>query len=230
MIISDRYRYIFFEVGKTGTSSVFQVLREHGEAETLEVSPVLGFNNTERSVYGKHIPPVRVQERLGNERFTDYFRFGFVRNPFDRLVSRYFYSKLAHKRYGSGEAAGPMTLQDVMLLCQFPRLGLVIKKGGSSDKHVQFRSLVWLDHDSQLGFLSDQDGNLLVNFVGRYERLQKDYDEVCAKLGLPQAELPWLNRTHHEHYSFYYTDETRAYVSDVYRDELDRFGYYFSEV
>ena len=227
MIISERYKFIFFEVGKTGTQSTSAVLRIHGKVENGRASPVLGLSDEERFLYGPHMPPVRLQESVSADRFETYFRFAFVRNPFDRLVSRYLYSGLAQLRRLERGIACPMTLQDVQLLCRYPRLGFVLRNGGRIDKYFQFRSLSWLDYDTQIGFLSKHNGTLLVDFVGRFECLQHDFNEACKLIGLQQQALPWLNRTQHDHYSIYYTEETRNYVSNALRQDLEHFNYTF---
>jgi len=69
-------------------------------------------------------------------------------------------------------------------------------------------------------------GEVIVDFVGRYERLQADLDEVGGRLGIPAA-LPHLNRSSHRDYREYYTDETRDIVAARFARDLAQFDYRF---
>lgn len=228
MIIADseRHRFVFFEVGKTGSSSIKKVLEPYGKLESHLSSPVLAFTKEERFVFQKHIPPAIARQRLGNEHFDRLFRFAFVRNPFDRLVSRYFYSREAEADRTRDSSGKKMSMKSVELLCRYPRLQLA-RKGIGMDKRTQYRGLTWLSQYTQAGFLSDENGELLVDFVGRFEQLQEDFDYVCRCVGLPKSTLPWINRTDHKHYTTYFTSETRQYVENVYKEDLERFDYDF---
>jgi hypothetical protein len=106
-------------------------------------------------------------------------------------------------------------------------------------------------------FIYDGGGRLLADFVGRYESLQADFDVVCERLGIPRTPLPHENRSLdppriqslkdvkkrirrwlwklrpknvHPHYTQYYDDESRAYVAEMYRKDIDLFGYRFGEL
>jgi hypothetical protein len=223
---SENNGFAFFEVGKTGSSSIKKVLEPYGKLESHLSSPLLGFTEEERFVFQKHIPPAIALQRLGEERFDRLFRFAFVRNPFDRLVSRYFYSREAEADLARSLSSKKMSMKSVELLCRYPRLQLA-RKGIGTDKQTQYRGLTWLSQYTQAGFLSDEKGVLLVDFIGRFERLQEDFDYVCQYLGLPKSTLPRINRTNHDHYSTYFTNETREYVENIYKEDLERFGYAF---
>ena len=107
----------------------------------------------------------------------------------------------------------------------------------------------------QAEFLCDEDGRLMVDFVGRFESLDDDFRVVCSRLGLAPCRLPRLNqsrsllrrdvsaseiaanlrdllsptrrRNTFESYVDYYDDETREFVADFYRKDIETFGYSF---
>jgi Sulfotransferase family len=66
-----------------------------------------------------------------------------------------------------------------------------------------------------------------VDYIMRFENLADDFRIVCATLGIPTASLPQHNRSNHEHYSKYYTDELRELVRERFASEIERFGYTF---
>ncbi|HTA65960.1 MAG TPA: sulfotransferase family 2 domain-containing protein, partial [Xanthomonadaceae bacterium] len=76
-------------------------------------------------------------------------------------------------------------------------------------------------------FVTDADGRLMVDFIGRVERLQADCDRICARIGIPGGELGRSNESSHRDYREYYDDELIALVSEMYRSDLELFDYAF---
>jgi hypothetical protein len=82
---------------------------------------------------------------------------------------------------------------------------------------------------NQLRYLTDKNGEVLVDFIGRFENLAQDISHVFDKLGLEasQLEIPHENRSAHSHYSEMYTPETREIVRKRFRRDIEFFGYEF---
>jgi hypothetical protein len=161
---------------------------------------------------------------LEQEEFDRLFKFSFVRNPWARIVSEYRYRNYFHHRSFSD-----------FVLNKLPQPGW-------DDKYRH----VMPQHD----MLHDRDGRLLVDFVGRFESLQADFDTVCERLGIDNPELPHRNPSnkrsrnlkrrfrnvlfrngeqHTSRYTDFYDDETRAAVNHLYQRDIETFGYRFGE-
>lgn len=69
--------------------------------------------------------------------------------------------------------------------------------------------------------------NKNIDFIGRFENLQEDFNLICQKLGFESKKLPHENKTIHEHYTKWYTDENKKLVQDRYSEDIEAFNYKF---
>ena len=207
MIISHRHRFVFAAIPKTGTHSVRQALREHLGTEDIEQVGLFvdkRFPYPELAAIGHgHLGLEQVRPFLGDAAFAGYFKFAFVRNPFDRFVS---YCAFMTRGNGAFERDPRAVMRQVMFKVR-------------PVQHVLFRP--------QYQQLVDGNGSLVADFVGRVERMQQDYDAICARLALPTAALGRVNSSRHGEYRQYYDDELQVGVAEFYRRDLELFDYAF---
>ena len=78
----------------------------------------------------------------------------------------------------------------------------------------------------QLEWLVSQNGEIELDFIGRFENIRSDFERLTNILGV-NAELPHLNATTTEHYRYYYNDETREIVRKWFAKDIEFFGYEF---
>lgn len=76
--------------------------------------------------------------------------------------------------------------------------------------------------------LFDAGGGCLVHFIGRFERLQDDFDSACDQAGISRRELPRTNGSATPPLESIYDDDTIAAVARIYRSDVERFGYTFA--
>ena len=141
-------------------------------------------------------------------KWARYFNFAFVRNPWDRLVSWYCMIEQARETNRFG-----MYVREVAPTFQaFVKLATT----GMGERTT------W----NQLDWLVDADGTMLLDFVGRYERLADDMAYVKQQLRLAH-DLPHANRSSHQGYRDYYTSETREIVARRFARDIEYFRYAF---
>jgi hypothetical protein len=182
-MINHKLKFIFVEIPKTGTTTI---------RSTIEGWP------------HSHMNIVELQNLLTEQQFKEYFKFAYVRNPWDRTVSLYHYI-----RRNSRHRYHKQCISD-----------------GNFSTYLKSEHLESLPQ--QYDFISKHGKNLL-DFVGKFENLQEDFNIICDKIGIPKIKLPHKNKSNHKHYTEYYDDETRQIVAERYAKDIKYFGYKFGE-
>jgi hypothetical protein len=151
-------------------------------------------------------------ERIGG--MKDYYRFGFVRNPWWRIVSCYE-SKIAMP----GDSPVKKTLSELgkykkgMSFREF--VGIVCSTSDEmADSHFR----------SQSSFLC-HNGSVNVDFVGRLSSIEEDFKTICENSALGKTFLPLANQTESRPYAEYYDEESISLVRERYIDDIERFGF-----
>ena len=211
MIVSHRHRFIFVAVPKTGTHAVRQALREQmGEEDVEQVRLFVErrFPWTDlAAIQHGHLSLQQVRPHLGDAAFGSYFKFAFVRNPFDRFVSYCAFMLRERDDFQrSPQAAMRRFLFDA-----------------PPENHVLFQP--------QSKLLLDEDGKtLLTDHVGRVEDMQASYDEICARIGIARRPLDRVNASQRGDYRRYYDQPLIDGVAARYARDLELFGYSFEGV
>jgi len=181
----------------------------------MSVKRTLGINNW------NHIKLTRISN------VEHYFSFSFVRNPWDRMVSFYHYFKLQVERnFGNAR----------------PNVNAILASktngfGGfcASVENSNIEDTVWPKHPDSYGalmkpqswWLKDHNGNLGVDFIGKFENLDDDFSKVCEITGIDKKPLSRHNRSSHKPYREYYNTDVRNIVGRIYREDIENFKYSF---
>lgn len=81
---------------------------------------------------------------------------------------------------------------------------------------------------SQHTSVTDEEGKICVDFLGRFERLAEDFRFVQERIGLPRNDLPWLQKARNAaRYTDFYNKETRQIAGERFRRDIEMFGYEF---
>lgn len=233
-MICHHYKCVFVHVPKCAGQSIEHVFLKLLDLGWDARAPLLLMSNSAPKLGPPRLAHLRASEYVQNkfmtqDQFDGYFKFGFVRNPWDRMVSFYRY-------FGC-------------------------------DREVDFRAFVLKEFHKdqwqgqqwflrpQVDFLYDETGELLVDFVGRFENLQGDFNRVCERIGLPHTQLAHINKSNRrdvhrgaefvnllfklkhiispinlesfKSYRDYYDEEVRNEVTRIYKRDVDMLGYKF---
>jgi hypothetical protein len=200
VLVSDSHKLVFVHIQKTGGVTVNELLRKR--------IPDL------RNILARHEFARRGMAELDD--WDEYFKFAFARNPWDRLVSWYTmittFEKAGNElwRYVHDNSS---TFEEFIHNCTGE---VEIRKG-----------VCYSFAYNQLDYVTDEHGNLLVDFIGRLENLDEDIQEVFRRIGLELETVPHHNRSGHRHYSTFYTPETEMIVRERFNRDIEYFGYEF---
>jgi hypothetical protein len=205
MIISHQHKFVFTAIPKTGTHAVRRALREHlgpQDEEQVGLFVEKRFDNEAlAAIKHGHVALAQLRPHMSPEAFAGYFKFAFVRNPFDRFISF-----CAFKTRDDEFERNPRAVMRYFL--ENPPEGIWFKP--------------------QHSFISDEVGALLTDTVGRVEEMQRSYDAICARIGIPSAPLEQgVNASRHADYRSYYNPSLVDGVAALYARDLELFGYTF---
>lgn len=166
---------------------------------------------------GSHLSVARYQLIYNKEEFDAYFKFTFVRNPWDRLVSAYFFLK----RGGFEEKDKIWAKKNLSKYTDFDSF----VHAWVNKKNIQ----KWNHFKPQYRWICEPGSNIpKVDFIGYFENIEKDYSFVKSKIG-SNSKLKHYNRSarNKKDYREYYTEATKEIVADVYKEDIRLFGYEF---
>ena len=196
-MISHELKCIFIHIPKCTGSSINQQLNLRS----------LGFSG--------HSPASYHTEYL-----DEYFSFTFVRSPYDRIASAYKYFgtlKLGHRWYKRNkiisDAVGKMEF------CEFVHhipdfMKLMKREEGSFESGIHFQPFYY--------FIDKP-----IDFIGRFENIQKNYFNILSHLKLDRKLLRKTNSTNNQNYRELYTEESRNTVYNIYKEDIEKYNYEF---
>jgi chondroitin 4-sulfotransferase 11 len=188
--MSNTQKYMFIHIPKTGGVSIRNIINKAN-----------GF-----VMESGHISFSSFQKKYNTD---DFFKFSFVRNPWDRSVSAFSYLKKGGRNH------------------QYDLDAQRILRGITFHEFItNLDSFKFLHTKPQMEFIQDIDN---FDFIGRFESIQGDFNTVCNINNIPQTNLPHKNISKHKHYTEYYDDETRDIIAEKYAEDIEMFGYKFGE-
>lgn len=198
-MLNHKHKLLFIHIPKTGGTSIETALK-------------LKHNHMDHEFYKKTL-----------KNYTDFFVFTVVRNPFDRVVSDYKW--VTNTIYPT-----PAIELKNMFIGKSFRYFVDTYYSLEFKDVQQFRDKNWFK-EHHLTHCRSQSDILKpvceIDYIIKFENLQRDFDNLCSKTGITQQQLPHANKTDHKHYTEYYDDETCEIVAEKYAQDIEYFNYTF---
>ncbi len=144
-----------------------------------------------------------------NADWDSLFQFVFVRNPWDRILSCFLdktkqcigkpWELEVYKKYYNS------SFEDFIFCLNEKNILL--------DGHTY----------PQCGMINTEH----LDFIGKFENLDNDFNIIQSKLNIPIAKLPIENITHHDDYRKYYNSNTKNKIEQLYSKDIEIFQYEF---
>jgi len=201
---------IHIHVPRTAGKSMLTFGKTHAESfQSLYRSHGVKFDPSVQWTYFGHnrLDYLTKHRNVTKEWYDSCFKFAFVRNTWERLVSLYTFHRTRKWRKDGGHP----TWEHVVDFPTFVRH--LVQNEEATWPKFRHRQLAWLEFG--------------VDFVGRFDRLDEDWEELCGLIGVEHRPLIRRNATAHADYREYYPRWLRRSVGRFYADEIERFGFEF---
>lgn len=219
-MISHKHKIIFVHIPKCAGTSIEKVLGHHSiydgrgkqghrtirHIEPVNIMALSSMNNFKmllrklKYYFKKHLNQ-KNSYTCNRQQFDDYFKFTFVRNPWDRVFSAY---KSRGKNYRLNGK-----------YISFKQFVLYFMKKDGLCKPVGY-------------FLTNYNGKIELDYIGKFESLDSDFKKICDEVGLKNITLPHLVKSKSKNnYRQMYDDETKSLVADYFANEIKTFNYKF---
>ncbi len=201
MMISHSKKFIFIHIPKTGGTSIEHMLRKYGV--------LLQGNGNFDSVYYKHATAQAIKQMLGDE-YNKYFKFTFMRNPLDWIVSNYAFNRGLARPYIIGT--------------KYSLSGRV--PDWAKDMSFSEWLVWWVEtfNPSQSTMFTGADGEPLVDVIFRFESLTSDFNRLkkCLGLWFLRSRLPHLKDSiRNTDYKSYYDERSMKLVQDHFALDIE---------
>tara|TARA_B100000787_G_scaffold108207_1_gene80389 strand:+ start:487 stop:1128 length:642 start_codon:yes stop_codon:yes gene_type:complete len=211
IVISKKNKVIFFHLPKNAGTSISNLLlkNESYYFSWVILSKILRrfskkdnffFDNFQKKIhfFRSHETVKSIQNKISSKIFDNYFKFAIVRNPYSRFVSRYNYTKLVTKN---------KNIKFSEFVKEYVELGMIT--------------------DQQYKFLLNNNGDIGVNKILKFENISKDINEIANRISVNPNKLYKMNVSTHDNYKEYYDTETKNIVENFCKEDLNFFNYKF---
>jgi chondroitin 4-sulfotransferase 11 len=188
-MINEEYKFIRIHIKKTGGRSLWAIFPQADDSHA----------------------PWREYHSLLRDNIKNYFVWTIVRNPWERLLSHFFYQKIE---------VGNVHTDDFVRFVEDIYMPYKFKIG----PYYNYET------GPQLDYLTDESGELAVDYIAYLPNISNDFEKIKKRLRFPaEWNYPHCGSNKHEDYRSYYNKLTVKYVYDMYEKEIEFFGFDFED-
>lgn len=217
MLLNHKYNFLYVHIAKTGGTSIRAVLNKLRWRDPMyylmfpchKISNMVG--HTTATKFPRHSGVIAAKEMLPDAFFNKLYKFAFVRNPWDLQVSSYHHIQREKPELLEG-------IKDFNEFIQYkfdPARPFIF--------HFDIATKLQTDH------LIDLEGNIIVDFIGRYESLHDSFSTVIKQIGLKESAIPHKRKAsdRKKDYRDYYNDASIEAVAKHYERDIRLLNYQF---
>lgn len=146
--------------------------------------------------------------------FKDFFTFTFIRNPYDRL-----YSSFKFLQKGGMNQHDKNAFQKY--LSHYSDFEDFVLNGLNNEIIYEIMHFI-----PQSEFVCSKDGEIMVDFIGRFENLYEDFKNLSGRIN-KELVLEHLNKNNKKDYFNIYTEDMKLKVKNIYKKDIEIFEYDF---
>lgn len=199
--VNKKYNYMLFRIPKNANSTLIG----RGLDKFKYIDSLAKSYTTNNELITQDQYDILLEEK---KEYKKYFKYAIVRNPYDRVVS--CWKNKTTKKHAEHYKNSVFTKATGVTFKKFVHM---LDEGYfNNDRHLL----------QQVNFIIND-----IDYIGKMENLQKDFDNVCNRVGMNSFTLPHRNATKHKQYREYYDKETREIIQKIYSRDIDFFDYEF---
>jgi len=200
---ADKEKIIYVHVPKTaGKSTLANLIKENMSVSNLFHCGIIEYRDY------KTIPS-----------------FAFVRNPWDRLISLFFFFEGGGLYPGSSPHPNDLRIFQTYIKAYNGDFGKFVRCEIAKGKITSERMFC-----PQSELLCDGNNNIAVDLIGKYEYFYKHLKTICEKFNISLSASSKINVSRHKHYAEYYDSETKKIVKNAYLSDVEMFGYEYNKL
>jgi hypothetical protein len=232
MIISYKKKFIFIHNPKVAGSSIRNIFNKYGISNATKnnnLNILFSINNTSKSIFyrikrnfsrdfllGSHSTAYEISLTTYPKYYNNFFKFGFCRNPYTRFYSAYNYLKNG----GGNNTDKEWAEKNIYKFKDLESFVLSL-----NDISFRKKILQWQHFKPQMLFFVDKNNKLIVDYIGKYEKLEVDFNYICGKLKISE-ELIQLNNTKKD-LTNRYSEEMKKIIFETYKIDFIGLDYSF---
>jgi hypothetical protein len=198
-MINHEHKFLFLHLPKTGGTSINKFFNDT-------------FDNNERHFGHPYLSEYIYDKKTDkHSNLNDYFKFTIVRNPYDRLVSAFFYIKEDSEFPFDISFRKKWKLKDDTFESFVKeKLPIILANKDTRPRHFK----------PQVEF-----GTTGLDYIGSFNTMQDDMNIICNKIGIERQDLPHLNSSIHKSYTEYYNEELSDIVKTLYFNDFNNYDH-----
>lgn len=221
-IINNSYQFVFVHVPKAAGTSITNVLSQYTnycdiELGGTEFGEAIQPHYTKRFGLSKHSTAAAIRTVVGEDVWSGFYKFSFVRNPFSRCLSTFHFLR----KWEGPSSEFNLRMREFESFDEYVLSDMWVKSAGPDN--IFRPQITWLQ-------AAPQSIELLTDYVGKVETLDEDLGHILDVIGIPEnmrpdSGVPQLNQSRPSDISEIRDEKVIQRIVEKYKLDFDAFGY-----